>query len=98
MGYDANAHTATGTATGYNGVDLSAGLSFSNTTHTNAGSYAADSWSFHDVNGNYADASGTVSDQITQATALFSFAPYSVIYDASPHTATGIATAWAPPT
>src|SRR6185437_5042994 len=38
------------------------------TTHTNAGSYASDGWSFHDASGNYQDASGTVSDCIGKAT------------------------------
>ena len=90
--YDANAHTATGTATGYNGVDLSAGLTFTGTTHTSAGTYAGDSWTFHDAGGNYADTGGTITDTIAQATATFSIAPYHVTYDANAHTATGTAT------
>src|SRR5262249_42845286 len=34
-------------------------------THTNAGTYNGDAWSFHDISGNYQDATGTVSDRIT---------------------------------
>jgi MBG domain (YGX type)/Galactose oxidase, central domain/Kelch motif len=90
--YDANPHTATGTATGVGGVDLSANLNLSRTTHSNAGTYANDGWTFHDPNGNYADASGTVSDVIKQATANVTVTPYSATYDATPHTAIGTAT------
>lgn len=90
--YDATAHTATGSAKGVGGVDLSGDLNLTATTHTNAGTYAADAWSFHDPNGNYADASGTVSDQINQANAVISVKPYNVTYDAGAHTATGTAT------
>jgi streptogramin lyase len=90
--YDANPHTAAGTATGWSGLDLSAGLTLTGTTHTNAGTYASDAWSFHDATGNYADASGAVSDQIAQATASFSVPGYNVTYDANPHTSSGTAT------
>ena len=44
--------TATGTATGVGGVNLSSDLTI-NSTHTNAGSYP-DTWSFTDPTGNYA--------------------------------------------
>ena len=50
--YDGSAHTATGTATGVNGEPLS-GLDLSGTTHTNAGFYKDDPWTFTDVTGNY---------------------------------------------
>lgn len=69
--YDGNPHTAAGTATGVNGESLS-GLDLSGTTHTNAGTYAGDPWTFTDVTGNYNDASGTVDDNIAKATPLFS--------------------------
>ncbi len=62
--YDGSPHTATGTATGTQGIDLSADLTFTGTTHTNAGSYN-DTWTFHDPTGNYQDASGTVTDLVT---------------------------------
>ncbi len=89
--YDGNPHTAMGTATGVGGIDLSADLNLSGTTHTHAGTYNGDAWSFHDASGNYADASGTVNDTINQATANITVTPYSVTYDAAAHTATGTA-------
>ena len=65
--YDGNAYTATGTATGVGGVNLNSDLTLSGTAHTAAGTYATDAWSFHDPNGNYADANGTVNDAIARA-------------------------------
>jgi hypothetical protein len=67
VSYDGQPHTATGTATGAGGVDLSADLSLGGTQHTGAGAYT-DTWTFHDPTGTYRDASGTVSDTITPAT------------------------------
>jgi len=67
--YDGNAHSATGSATGSGSVNLSGDLDLSGTTHTNAGSYTSDAWSFTDPTGNYAYTSGTVSDTITMLTA-----------------------------
>jgi trimeric autotransporter adhesin len=90
--YDETAHTATGTATGVGGVDLSAGLNLSGTTHTNAGTYNNDPWTFSDASGNYNDASGTVSDNIAKADATITVTPYSVTYDGMAHTSTGTAT------
>jgi len=66
--YDGDPHTATGTATGVKSESLS-GLDLSGTTHTNAGTYNSDPWTFTDVTGNYNDASGTVDDNIGQKTA-----------------------------
>jgi hypothetical protein len=65
--YDGNAHTATGTATGVGGVNLASDLILGGTTHTNAGTYATDGWSFTDPAGNYAPASGTITDTINKA-------------------------------
>jgi hypothetical protein len=90
--YDANAHTATATATGVGGANLIADLTLSGTTHTSAGTYASDGWSFTDPNGNYANASGTVSDTILKASAAIIVTPYTVIYDGNAHTAIGTAT------
>lgn len=59
---DGKAHTATGTATGVKGESLS-GLDLSGTTHTDAGNYPADAWSFAGGT-NYNNASGTVHDII----------------------------------
>jgi VCBS repeat-containing protein len=66
--YDGLSHTASGTATGVLAEDLSAGLDLSGTSHTAAGDYPLDAWTFHDAAGNYADASGTVADAISTAT------------------------------
>jgi hypothetical protein len=92
VAYDGNAHTASGMATGVGGANLNADLTLSGTTHTNAGTYASDSWSFTDPSGNYLPANGTVSDKITQATALINVTSYSVTYDGEEHTATATAT------
>ena len=65
MTYDGNPHTATGTATGVNGESLSSLLDLSGTTHTSAGDYAADAWTFAG-NGNYNAASGRADDLISR--------------------------------
>ncbi|AMV41026.1 hypothetical protein VT85_26560 (plasmid) [Planctomyces sp. SH-PL62] len=88
--YDGDTHTAAGTATGVGGVDLSGSLNLGGTTHTNAGSYDGDAWSFHDPSGNYEDASGTVDNVIARADAVIVVTPYNVIYDGGSHTATGL--------
>jgi len=89
--YDGNQHTATGTATGVNGQSLS-GLDLSGTTHTNAGTYNGDGWTFTDVAGNYNNTSGTVNDSISQASANITVSGYSGVYDGNAHGATGSAT------
>ena len=88
--YNGNTHTAAGSATGVGGVDLSASLTLSNTTHINAGDYAADAWSFSGGT-NYNDASGTGRDCSKKANATITVTPYSVTYDGAAHTATGSA-------
>ena len=95
--YDGNPHTATGTATGVGGVNLSAGLTLSGTTHTSAGTYATDAWSFHDASGNYADASGTVSDLIKQAAQTIAFGPLSnQVFGAAPFAVSATASSGLP--
>jgi hypothetical protein len=89
--YDGNAHTATGTATGVNLEDLSGLLTLSGTTHTDAGDYPSDPWSFAG-NTNYNSANGTVHDIINKADAIIAVTPYDVTYDGNAHTATGTAT------
>ena len=89
--YDGNAHTATGTATGVGGAGLSAGLNLTGTTHTDAGDYPSDAWSFAGGT-DYNDASGTVHDIIDKANASINVTPYHVTYDGNAHTATGTAT------
>ncbi len=86
--YDAAAHTATGSCLGVEGETL-VGLDLSDTTHTNAGTYADDPWTFTDVTGNYNDTSGTVDDEIDKANAVCTVTGYDVVYDAAAHTATG---------
>ncbi len=86
--YNGSAHTATGTAKGILGEDLT-GLDLSGTTHTIAGIFNGDAWTFTDVTGNYNDTSGTVTDDITKADAVCTITGYSVLHDGSAHTATG---------
>ena len=66
-------------------------LVLTGTTHTNAGTYAADAWTFTDATGNYNNTSGTVSDTITKANATVTVTPYSASTTAKAHTATGTA-------
>ena len=89
--YDGNTHTATGTATGNGGINLSSDLTLTGATHINAGTYI-DTWTFHDPTGNYHDASGTITDSIAQASAALVVTPYTVTYSGVAHTATGAAT------
>jgi hypothetical protein len=89
VGYDADPHTATGSCEGVGGEDLSADLDLSGTTHTAAGDYTGDAWSFDDTSGNYNDQDGTVDDLIDKADAECSISGYSGVYDANAHGATG---------
>lgn len=86
--YNGSSHTASATATGVGSVDLSGSLDLSGTTHTSAGTYATDAWTFAGGT-NYNDASGTVGDTIAKADAEISVTPYLVTFDGNPHTATG---------
>jgi hypothetical protein len=68
--YNGAAHTAAvTTATGSFGEDFSAAGNFTltATTHTAAGDYASDAWSFTSPSGNYNSKSGTVHDAIAKA-------------------------------
>src|SRR5436190_24275592 len=59
-----------------------------NTTHTNAGTYASDFWSFTGA-ANYNNiASTTITDIIYKANATVVVTPYSVTYNGLAHTAT----------
>src|SRR5206468_2391960 len=89
VNYDGSAHSASGSAKGVKDEALT-GLDLSHTTHTAAGSYATDSWSFTDSTGNYKDvAATTITDAIAKADAIINVTPYSVTYDGNAHTATG---------
>ena len=88
--YDGSAHTATITSiTGVNGeTGATVGTVTLDSTHTNAGTYSSDSWSFTGA-ANYNDiASTTITDTIAKADATVVVTPYSVTYDGSAHTAT----------
>ena len=85
--YNGLAHSATGTATGVNGVNLNSDLTI-NSTHT-SGTYT-DSWSFN-AGSNYNTATGNMTDTIAKATATVIVTPYDVTYDGNAHTATGTA-------
>src|SRR5205823_278437 len=98
--YNGVAHTATGTASGVESptpVSLTSLLELSGTTHTNAGTYATDAWTFAG-NSNYNATSGTVSDSIAKANAVIVVTPYSVTYNGVAHTATGTASGVESPT
>jgi len=86
--YNGSAHTATGQCTGVGGVlDVLVGLSLSNTTHTMAGTYTTDSWTFTDVTGNYSNQGPTtISDSIGKADATT-----TVVCPAGPYTYSGAA-------
>src|SRR5262249_44536824 len=85
--YDGAAHTAGGTATGVGGVTLpSSDLDLSHTTHTNAGTYNGDRWSFADPN--YVPQSGTVSDRIAPATPTVRVTAAGGAYTQGPFAAT----------
>jgi hypothetical protein len=85
--YDGNPHTATGSATGLGGVALS-GLDLSGTLHTAAGTYNGDAWSFTDPTGNYASATGTVDDAITQPIAGIDLGALQFTYNGKPQALT----------
>jgi hypothetical protein len=72
-------------------ADLSALLTVSGTTHTNANDYPADAWSFAG-NGNYNSANGIVHDVIDKADAIVTVNGYTGVYDGNAHGASGTAT------
>ena len=77
--YDGNPHTATYTVTGV-GTDTAAagsGINVSGTTHTAAGTYNGDAWSFTGGT-NYNNQNGTVDDYIGKANATVVVTAYSV--------------------
>src|SRR5438552_6965332 len=91
---DGNPHTAT--ITSITGVNSETGatvgtVDVSNTTHTNAGTYAMDYWFFTGM-ANYNDIGNmTITHSIGKATATVVVIPYTSLtttYDGHPHTAT----------
>ena len=97
--YDGNAHTAAGSVTGVGGAALS-GLSLSGTTHTGAGTYGSDPWTFTDPTGNYNNASGTVADAIARKAAAATLSGLAQTYGGGIEDATiatdpaGLAVLW----
>ncbi len=88
--YDGASHTATVTSiTGVNGeTGATVGVvDLSGTTHTNAGTYSSDSWSFNGPNYN-SISSTPIVDTINKANATVVVTPYTVTYDGNSHTAT----------
>ncbi len=92
--YNGNPHTAT--ITSIAGVNSETGVTVgtvdvSHTTHTPAGTYASDTWSFTGA-ANYNDIGNTtITDSIGKATAVVVVTPYTSLtttYDGNPHTAT----------
>jgi len=89
--YDGNSHSATYTTiTGVNGeTGATVGtVDVSNTTHTNAGTYASDTWSFTGTANYNNQGPTTITDQINKANATFTVSPYTVTYDGNSHSAT----------
>ena len=86
--YDGEAHSSTFTAVGVESTpaDLTGLMDVIGTTHTDAGDFKEDVWSFTG-NINYNATSGTVDNNIDKASAVISVTPYDVIYDGKAHTA-----------
>jgi hypothetical protein len=80
--YNGAAHTATGACKGVDGAALS-GLDLSQTTHTDAGDYNGDAWTFTDSTGNYNDDDGTVDSSIAKAPVTATAGSGSSVYDGS---------------
>lgn len=93
--YDGNAHTSAFTAVGVESptpVDLTGLMTVSGTTHTNAGTYNADAWSFAG-NTNYAPTSGTVNNAIGKAlTTTVVTVSQPLIYNGNPQGGSALVT------
>ena len=88
--YDGLSHTASvSPITGVNGeTGATVGtVNVSNTTHTNAGTYSSDSWSFTGTANYNNQGPTTITDTIIKADATFTVTPYNVTYDGLSHTA-----------
>ncbi|SDJ97985.1 Por secretion system C-terminal sorting domain-containing protein, partial [Flavobacterium glycines] len=87
------AHTATYTISGVNGENgVTVGtIDVTATTHTNAGTYTGDAWSFTGAS-NYNNTSGTVNDVISKAPTTVAFTFGNLTYDGNPKVAIATAT------
>jgi hypothetical protein len=92
--FDGAAHSATVTSiTGVNGeTGATVGTVTLNTTHTNAGTYATDSWFFTGGPNYNGIPNTTITDTITKADATVSVVGYTGVFDGALHGATGSAT------
>src|SRR5947209_18749095 len=86
---DRSAHHASVPRRPLDGTTDLAGLDLGATTHTAAGTYAADAWTFTPTDTNYNGDSGTVDDAINKADPACTVTGYTVTFDGSAHTATG---------
>jgi hypothetical protein len=91
--YNGSAHSATFTAVGIESTpaDLTGLMTVSGTTHTNAGTYTGDAWTFAG-NTNYNATSGTVNNAIAKIDATIAVTGFSGTYDGAAHGASGTAT------
>ena len=87
--YNGAEHTAAaGTCVGVDGTTAVPGTwDLDDTTHTDAGSYPTDAWSFKSSNTNYGTDSGEVADKINPATPKCTVDGYKVTYDGTVHVA-----------
>ena len=88
VAYNAAPHTASGNCLGVDSGILS-GLNKSATTHTDAGTFNNDPWTFADPSGDYNPASGTVDSAITPINPDCAITGYNVTFDNANHTALG---------
>src|SRR5207302_9683165 len=83
--YDGDPHTASGTAKGVKAESLS-GLDLSHTTHTNAGTYNNDYWSFSDSTGNNNTRRNTINtNHMATVDTKITDTPNDATYDGDPH-------------
>src|SRR4029078_632821 len=90
--YDGHPHTATFTLNGVNGEtgETVGTVDVSNTTHTAAGTYASDFWTFTGATNYNNIGNTTITDCIAKANAIVVVTPYAcptTIYNGSSHTA-----------
>jgi hypothetical protein len=98
VAWDDEPHTATGQCLGVVGETL-AGLNLASTTHTAAGTYTNDPWTFTDATGNYTNTAGVVTDVIDQAAQTITFTnPPDKTYGDAPFGLTATASSGLPVT
>jgi hypothetical protein len=78
--YNGAAHTASGSATGAAGENLTSLLDLSGTTHTNAGTYNNDPWTFAG-DANHNPSGGSVNNSIAKAPVTATAGGGAAIYD-----------------